>query len=153
MKNPNDNDAFIERIAEPLRAPERAYQDFDLHVMSSLRGTLEAAPRRSGSWLRRPRTYRVTPLAQLAMAAGIAMLMAVAAWSASRWGRDERAQSVAARPALDTVHVVRFVFVDSSATHVALVGSFGTLEVAACNASAAQLLRASPGDLVSIEAG
>lgn len=36
---------------------------------------------------------------------------------------------------------------------VALVGSFGTLEVAACNASAAQLLRASPGDLVSIEAG
>lgn len=34
---------------------------------------------------------------------------------------------------------------------VALVGSFGTLEVAARNASAAELLGAGPGDLVSIE--
>jgi S-adenosylmethionine hydrolase len=36
---------------------------------------------------------------------------------------------------------------------VALVGSFGTLELAARNASAAELLGAGPGDLVSIEAG
>lgn len=36
---------------------------------------------------------------------------------------------------------------------VALVGSFGTLEIAARDASAAEILRAGPGDLVSIEAG
>jgi S-adenosylmethionine hydrolase len=36
---------------------------------------------------------------------------------------------------------------------VALIGSFGTLELAARNASAAELLGAGPGDAVVIETG
>ena len=123
MRNTNDDD-FVERIAGPLRAPEQVRPDFDIRVMSGLQGALtNAPPRRSGSWWKRPRVYRVTPLAQLAMAAGIALLVAGSAWTSARLGDASRGHDVATRAA-DTVHVVRFVFVDSGATRVALVGSF-----------------------------
>jgi 1,4-alpha-glucan branching enzyme len=121
MKNSHDDD-FAERVARPLRAPEQVRPDFDLRVMSGLQGAVTNTPaRRSGSWWRRRRTYRMTALAQLAMAAGIALLV-IGAWSAARVGRG--GASVVERTAVDTVHVVRFVFVDSNATRVTLVGSF-----------------------------
>lgn len=123
MKNTNDDDAFIERIARPLRASEQVRPDFDLRVMTGLHGALSRGPRRrSGSWWRRSHVYRVTPLALLAMVAGIALLVIGTSWMARRGGTD--GQTIAARPAADSVHVVRFVFVDSAATHVTLVGSF-----------------------------
>src|SRR5687767_2112558 len=124
MKNINDDDAFAERIAQPLRAPEQTRPDFDIRVMSSLQGAVSGAPRRrSVPWLLRSRVYRVAPLAQLAMAAGIVALMA-AAWAGSsvlNVGRVARTQAAATT---DTMHVVRFVFVDSTASSVTLVGSF-----------------------------
>jgi hypothetical protein len=121
MKNSHDDD-FAERIARPLRAPEQVRPDFDLRVMSGLHGAVANTPaRRSGSWWRRRRIYRLTPLAQLAMAAGIALLV-IGAWSAARAGRGGAV--VVERATVDTVHVVRFVFVDSNATRVTLVGSF-----------------------------
>jgi hypothetical protein len=125
MKNINDDDAFAERIARPLRAPEQTRPDFDIRVMSSLHGAVTSGPRRvSGSWWRRSRLYRLTPLAQLAMAAGIVMLMA-AAWAGSRLTNAQRASgSQTVATTTDALHVVRFVFVDSTASRVALVGSF-----------------------------
>lgn len=124
MKNEHDDDAFVERISRELRAPEQVRPDFDIRVMSGLQGTLTHMPApRSGSWWRRTRVYRVSPLGQLAMAAGIAALVFGSTLIAGRAPNADRTVSTAS-PAADTVHVVRFVFVDSSATHVALVGSF-----------------------------
>lgn len=118
----NDDD-FVERVARPLRTPEQVRPDFDIRVMSGLRGALTHAPsRRSGSWWTRRRTYRLTPLTQLAIAAGIALLVIGTSWMARRDGTDR--SRVAMRAATDTVHLVRFVFVDSAATRVTLVGSF-----------------------------
>src|SRR5688572_2702845 len=124
MKNINDDDAFAERIAQPLRAPEQTRPDFDIRVMSSLQGAVSGAPRRrSGSWLLRSRVYRVPPLAQLAMAAGIVALMA-AAWTGSSVMNAKSAAGRQTAATTDTVHVVRFVFIDSTASRVTLVGSF-----------------------------
>jgi 1,4-alpha-glucan branching enzyme len=50
-----------------------------------------------------------------------------AAWTLARIDTDRRAD-VAVSAAVDSVHLVRFVLVDSSATRVSLVGSFNQWE-------------------------
>lgn len=117
------DDAFVERISQPLRAVEEVDEGFDARVMLGLRG---ATFQERKSWWRRPRTLRVTPLASLAMAAGVVALivggLAVRDWRGPATG--SAARSASASTASDTVHVVRFVFVDSSATRIHLVGAF-----------------------------
>lgn len=90
------------------------------------------------AWWRRDRTLRVTPLGALAMAAGLLIAAALGAYGALRLGLPPAvARTLAVAPIAapadssrapaatsDTVHVVRFVFVDSSAQTVALVGDF-----------------------------
>ncbi|MEX2152685.1 MAG: glycogen-binding domain-containing protein [Gemmatimonadaceae bacterium] len=128
MSDANDrDDLFIERVAKPLRATERADETFVARVLSAVHAAAResessAAPRQS--WWRRRRTLSFSPAAALAMAAalvitvvGLSMIVA----------RDDRLASVAATPAKpDTVHLVRFVFADSSARAVILVGTFNS---------------------------
>jgi Glycogen recognition site of AMP-activated protein kinase len=85
------------------------------------------ARERSGeSWWRTRREFRLSPLAGLALAAGITAIIAVSGIAVgSRIGsRTELAARVAAKPQRDTVQIVRFVFVDRSAGSVEIVGDF-----------------------------
>ena len=135
IENPSDSRdaqdaAFLERVAGPLRSPEFLDDTFEERLMEKVR--LEAslygassAPR-SASWWRTERVVRVSPLRGLALAAGLAGIIAL-----STLADDPNASesTIAAAPATvatrsDTVHMVRFVFVDSRASTVELVGDF-----------------------------
>jgi hypothetical protein len=126
---------FVDRIAARLRAPEHAHPTFEQRLMEKVRaeGVALYPPRASSAhgWLRSERTFRVNPLGGLAVAAGIAAIIAVSGIavglriSARATGGTSRvaAQSLSTA-APDTVQIVRFVFVDSGAKTVELVGDF-----------------------------
>jgi len=79
------------------------------------------------AWWRRERVLRVSPIAGLALAAGISAIVAVSSIAiGSRISARNNATVAAtqAAPATDTVQLVRFVFVDSHASSVELVGDF-----------------------------
>lgn len=140
-----DDAAYAERIARPLRGQERLSSAFGARVMDAVR--VEARVRRSlegrrtpahdtsvvtphTTWWRRARTVPLTPLTMLATAAGLAVAAAFGAFAAQRATPPTTtivtapAPVVATPPAPDTVNIVRFVFVDSTARNVALVGDF-----------------------------
>lgn len=122
------DDAFAARIARPLRGDEPVDATFEARVMSAVHAEARARaahdiPRRG--WWRGGRTITITPLATLAMAAGIAAVVFVGD-VAARIATRPAPQTVAARPrvAPETVHVVRFVLNDPDARAVSLVGDF-----------------------------
>ena len=122
------DDSLIERVSAVLRTPVRLDPSFDARLMAQVRSE---APRlypvstAQGSWWRRPIELRISPLAGLALAAGIAGIVALSTLVAPPAARVTAPVVVAsAPPATDTVHVVRFVFVDPRATRVELVGDF-----------------------------
>jgi Glycogen recognition site of AMP-activated protein kinase len=123
--------AFCERIAADLRRPERLDASFDLRLMEKVRAEA-GLPANKGathsSWWRTERVLRVSPLAGLALAAGISMFVAVStlAIGSRVWSRGTRpvAAATLVRTRTDTVNVVRFVFADPGARSVQLVGDF-----------------------------
>jgi len=127
---PNNDDEFAERIAKVLRAPESAHATFEARAMSAVHAARRAAQgeEASQSWWLRPRSFRLTPLAALAVAAGFAAIVLAGGFAVegvvSRGGAGGNTRQVAAHVDRDTVHIVRFLFVDSMATRVALVGAF-----------------------------
>lgn len=116
------DDEFAERIAQPLRAPEVLAPDFEARLMAQARAEVarQRAVQARGSWWTRRRMVMASPLTGLALAAGIAALAATSTLTVAR--RAAQAPSVAVRT--DTVQLVRFVFADSSARTVSLVGDF-----------------------------
>lgn len=132
-----DNDPFIERIAQPLRAPERVDPTFEARAMSAVHAAARETATQQRSWWLRPRAVRINPLASVALAAGLVGLVLAGAQVVDSISRGPQAGAVAART--DTVHVVRFVFVDAAARQVALVGEFNQWKKGATllNASAA----------------
>lgn len=138
-ENPSDSrDAqdttFLERVAGPLRSPEFLDESFGERLMERIRREGSAyypgpASTHAASWWRSERVVRLSPLTGLAVAAGLAGIIAL-----SSLGGGARSGSgstvVSDRPAVqsatrsDTVHVVRFVFVDSRASTVEIVGDF-----------------------------
>ena len=131
---PPETSAFAERVAAHLRRPERLDPTFDDRLMR--RVEVEAPALYSGNrpnsarWWKTERVIRLSPLATLALAAGISMFVALSTIAVgSRVWRQPGAPAVAAagnRMAVrsDTVNLVRFVFVDSNARKVELVGDF-----------------------------
>jgi hypothetical protein len=118
--------AFVKRIAEPLQAPETLDDTFEARLLEGLReDVVKPTPdlRGSRSWWTRKRTVALSPLAGLAIAAGLAAVTVVGTLSMTGF-RSRPAHSVAAANHGAVVHLVRFVFVDSSARAVALVGDF-----------------------------
>jgi len=136
--------AFVAHIAPTLREPVSLDAAFESRVMSAVRAEAGAAPGRdepaplgvrygSGAgapgllerW-RRPRTFELSPLRALALAAGFAGLVCFGTLRLAVWNRGPASAEIASRPGAvhDTVQVIRFVFVDSRATHVAVVGDF-----------------------------
>ena len=125
MDNTNhDADLEAERIAAPLRTAEHLPRDFEARLLSRIRAeTLDAAARkkdRPRSWWTAPRTITRAPIVSFALAAGFAALVALTTIVAAKSGPI--AGLFAAKT--DTVHLVRFVFLDSTARHVAVVGDF-----------------------------
>ncbi len=125
--------AFLERVAKPLRSPELVDDTFEPRLMAQVRrvgSTLYPSSRSTSrtSWWHTERVVRVSPIAGLALAAGIAGVIAL---STLVGGTNDApvpavAQSRAPQGAVtpDTVHLVRFVFVDPRATTVEMVGDF-----------------------------
>jgi len=140
-----DDASFVERIARPLRAPEHTDSSFRARVMAAVHGMsssqetetprvspaagIRLSEQRPRSWWVRPYWIRITPVSSLVLAAALAIVAGGVV--ALRRTREPLPAYVppapvasAARVVHDTVHVVRFVFVDSSARSVSLVGEF-----------------------------
>lgn len=137
--------AFIEQIAPALRTPVRLSATFEARTMAAVRaeragpaepaepaepaahamraGPPGAARHKERAWWRRPRTFVLSPIGSLALAAGFAGVVALGTVGAVRAGAV-RSLASGSIVAADTVHVVRFVFVSDHATHVSLAGDF-----------------------------
>jgi hypothetical protein len=122
------DDAFADRIAARLRAPERAHPTFEQRLMEKVRaeGPMLYPAASSRGWLRGERILRVRPMRALAIAAGISLIIGVSGVGIGlRMSRRPAVESrSAANVARDTVQIVRFVFVDPGAKSVELVGDF-----------------------------
>lgn len=123
IDNGSRDDEFAERIAQPLRAPEVLAPDFEARLMVQARAEIarQRAVQARRSWWTTRRMVMASPLAGLALAAGIAALAAISTLTVARRA-TRQAPSVAVLH--DTVQLVRFVFADSSARTVSLVGDF-----------------------------
>jgi hypothetical protein len=121
---------FAERIASRLRSPEHAHPSFEKRLMEKVRAEGSTLYPQSAiaarPWWRTEREFRISPLTGLALAAGIAGIIAVSGIAiGSRISRVAPVTASAGATAIrDTVQVVRFVFVDPSAKRVELVGDF-----------------------------
>ena len=78
-------------------------------------------------WMTRPRTIRVSPLAGLALAAGLAGVVAMAARPDSGDG-GAAAPIVIGPPSVPGRYMMQFMFVNDSASKVAIVGDFNDWE-------------------------
>jgi hypothetical protein len=123
--------AFAEQIAARLRAPEQVHPSFEKRLMDKVHAEGPALyppahVQPGGSWWRTRREFRLSPLAGLALAAGISAIIAVSGVVVgSRLGSSSELAARVATPARsDTVQLVRFVFVDRSAAGVEIVGDF-----------------------------
>lgn len=128
---PNPEDAaFVARVAAHLRAPETAHQSFEKRLMDKVRfegASLYPLPSSASlTWWRKEWVIRLSPRVGIAIAAGISAIIALSAVAVgSRISASSQpSQTAQAAPARDTVQLVRFVFVDSGASSVALVGDF-----------------------------
>lgn len=123
----NRDDEFSERIAEPLRSAERADASFEARVMSAVQADARTREAERGirPWLTRPYSMQLTPLTTLALAAGFSAFVFLGATGVRRaTGSTLAAGATTPSGRVDTVHLVRFVFADGAASHVALVGGF-----------------------------
>ncbi|MEX2110862.1 MAG: glycogen-binding domain-containing protein [Gemmatimonadaceae bacterium] len=126
--------AFLERVARPLRSAESLDDTFEQRLMEKVRREASALyperARTQASWWRRERIVRLSPLSGLAAAAGLAGIIALASLGGSNRSRSDSVLAFEERSAAqtairsDTVHLVQFVFVDSGASSVEIVGDF-----------------------------
>lgn len=123
IENSSSDDEFAARIAQPLRAPEVLAPDFEARLMVQARAEVarQRAVQARHSWWTTRRMVMASPLAGLALAAGVAALAAISTLTVARRATPQ-VPSVAVLH--DTVQLVRFVFADSSARTVSLVGDF-----------------------------
>jgi hypothetical protein len=130
-KTAGEDAAFLEQVAAPLRAVEYAHPSFEKRLMERVQiegPTLYPVRRLShASWWREQRVLRISPLTGLAMAASITTIIALSGIAlgsriSARSPTSTRTAQVNARS--DTAQMVRFVFLDSGAAQVELVGDF-----------------------------
>jgi hypothetical protein len=125
-----DEVEFIASVAGPLRAPETLDASFEQRLMSAVhaellsRDSLPRHARASQSRWWRGRTITLSPIALLAAAAGIIAVFVAGAGAGFLTQRRDHSAKTATVAGVDTVHMVRFVFLDSAARSVSLVGDF-----------------------------
>ena len=124
----HESDEVIERVTATLRRdPVAVSPDFDARVMHHVRQeSREVAGSGVWRWMTRSRTISVSPLAGLALAAGLAGIVALAA-------REDEAGAPTGVPAPTVAwqtasapgqQMMQFIFVNDSASKVAIVGDF-----------------------------
>lgn len=128
-KRQAEDAAFADRVAQPLRAAVHAHPSFEKRLMEKVR--MEAPglyPRLSSNarWWRNEWVIRLSPRMGVAIAAGLGTIIALSSIAiGSRLSdRQDSSRTAATAVAPDTVQIVRFVFVDSGAASVELVGDF-----------------------------
>jgi|SRR5919109_585063 hypothetical protein len=107
--------------------------DFDTRVMQRIRAEPPGVERQGvWSWMTRPRTVTVSPLGVLALAAGFAGVVVLAARGRELTvPQDAVAPGGAIATAAPVPQMTRFVFVARSASSVAIVGDFNDWQEAA----------------------
>jgi hypothetical protein len=129
-KRQAEDAAFADRVAEPLRAAEHAHPSFEKRLMDRVRlegPTLYPRASSNAPWWRNEWVIRLSPRTGIAIAAGITAIIAMSGIAVgSRISDRSQGSSLTAQAttARDTVQIVRFVFVDSGAASVELVGDF-----------------------------
>ena len=129
-KTQAEDAAFAERVAASLRAPERAHPSFEKRLMEKVRTEGRSLYRpaiatNANSWWRTEWIIRLSPRGGVAIAAGLVAIIALSSIAVgSRISARRSSATAQAVSARDTVQLVRFVFVDSGAASVALVGDF-----------------------------
>jgi hypothetical protein len=127
-------DAFAARVAGRIRHPEHLDPSFEDRLMRRVeiesRDLYSSGQLSTARWWKTERVVRLSPLGALALAAGVSMFVALStlALGSRAWNRQVSANAPALGASLpvrsDTVNLVRFVFVDSRASRVELVGDF-----------------------------
>ena len=123
----HERDEVIEHVAMTLRRESGAVSPgFDGRVMERVR---EESRQATGiglwRWMTRPRAIRVSPLAGLALAAGLAGIVALAARGDDAAPTVTPPRPVAIAPAATPAQrMTEFIFVNPSASKVAIVGDF-----------------------------
>lgn len=130
-KSQAEDAALVERVATSLRSPVYLDSTFEQRLMDKVRmGGPALYPVRSSAnapWWRNEWVIRLSPRTGIAIAAGISAIIALSGVavgsriSARSQGSSPLARATAVR---DTVQLVRFIFVDSGAASVGLVGDF-----------------------------
>jgi Glycogen recognition site of AMP-activated protein kinase len=128
-KRQAEDAAFADRVAEPLRAAVHAHPSFEKRLMEKVRmegATLYPRGSSSARWWRNEWVIRLSPRMGVAIAAGLTTIIALSSIAiGSRISdRQQSSRTASAAVAPDTVQIVRFVFVDSGAASVELVGDF-----------------------------
>lgn len=118
-----DDEEFLEQIAGPLREPVEMSAGFEARVMAAVRRREDAGVL---AWIVRPRVLRLSPLAGLAAAAGIALAVLTLDRAGSGRAETQVAATLPAAPAAaaDTIKLVQFMLVAPDARTVAVVGDF-----------------------------
>ena len=131
-------DPFIDGIAAELKRPVRFDSSFEARVMASLDSSVVPLPverkKESTPWLLRPRTFYVSPLAGLAVAAGLVAIITMSVLRTNPNSSVATASPVAASPEEEFVlpgpvtnvaaYAAPFTYIDRGAKSVAVVGSF-----------------------------
>ena len=123
----HESDEMIERVTMALRGDAVTLApDFDTRVMAHVRAaSQEARARGVWRWMTRARTVSVTPVGALALAAGLAGVIALAARRSDVGVRTgSELPPVTLTAASGAAQPMTFVFVARSASSVAIVGDF-----------------------------
>lgn len=146
------NDPFIEQLASELRRPVRVDARFDDRVMHAIEmpDVIPLHPARRESWIRRPWTFSVSPIAAIAAAAVLVAVGALGVWRKGAPTPQSAAAPAASTPTLDVANAEpvdanglrlhQFVFHDPTAHSVRIEGDFNNWD-----GSQAQLTRSSEG--------
>ena len=126
----HERDEVIERVAMALRNdPVALAPDFAARVMQRVRAESREVPGPGvWRWMTRPRRVHVSPLGALALAAGLAGIVALAARRDDVGTRTAVMPPSAALTAARAEQMMKFVFVAPSASSVAIVGDFNDWE-------------------------
>jgi hypothetical protein len=121
--------AIVKRIAQSLQAPARLDDTFEERLGAAIRSSTTARQpddplRGARSWWTRKRTITLSPLGGLALAASLAAVAVAGTLSVPALHGSRLTTVLGSEGKGNVVHLVRFVFVDSSAHAVALVGDF-----------------------------
>ena len=130
-------DPFIEEIAGELRRPVRFDSSFESSVMAALEPPVVPSPvkqKESTPWLLRPRPFHVSPLAGLAVAAGLVAIIAMSVLRTAPSTEIAESPNEAPQgavlpgqflPASAAVPVsTPITYIDRAARSVAVVGNF-----------------------------